>query len=110
MTATIFDDLANRRALPELVDLVGRGPVPIATLRRLTGRPVVGDEGLAELWLRALVDLAERAGLGHMEPRATRAWSPSTWATPICRPCTATRMSPATSCTRRPRRSPRRRA
>jgi hypothetical protein len=69
VTASFVHDVANRRALPELVELARRGTaIRSPTLRRLAGRPVApGDERLGEVWLAALLDLSARAGLGRLE-------------------------------------------
>jgi hypothetical protein len=71
MSSTIFDDVANRRHLPEVLALAGEGELPLEWLRRLANGSAshVDIEEFGEHWLRSLVDLLQRGGVGRLERR-----------------------------------------
>jgi hypothetical protein len=70
--STIFDDLANRSLLPKVLARAGEGELPLEWLRRLANGSAsnVDIEEYGEGWLRSLVDLLERGGIGRLERRA----------------------------------------
>jgi hypothetical protein len=69
--STVFDDLANRRHLSEVLALSGKGELGIGRLRRMaTGAASSVDiEKHGDYWLLTLVDLLQRGGVGSLERR-----------------------------------------
>jgi hypothetical protein len=71
-TSTIFDDLSNRKHLSQVLAIADEGEISLERLRELaygtaSARDVVVH---GEHWLRTLVDLLQRGGIGQLERRA----------------------------------------
>jgi hypothetical protein len=70
--STIIDDIASRRDLVTLIGWAQDGrSIPLARMQELANgvaRPV-DVERFGSVWLSALIDLAQRAGVGTLERR-----------------------------------------
>jgi hypothetical protein len=67
--STIIDDLSNRRDLATLLEWAQDGPIPVERLRWLAYGAASSTHVAAhgDHWLRTLIDVAERAGIGTLE-------------------------------------------
>jgi hypothetical protein len=72
MNVSIIDDIANRRHLSEVLALADKGEIEIRWLRRMAygAASSIDIARHGEWWLRSLLDLLERGGVGSLERRA----------------------------------------
>jgi hypothetical protein len=66
---SVIDDLAGRRDLPAVLDWCRAGrSIPVSRLRALVCESAgsVDVARYGEHWLRTLLDMLERAGVGHL--------------------------------------------
>jgi hypothetical protein len=73
MNVSIIDDIANRRHLSQVLAMVDEGEIPLWRLcAMVNGTASPTDvERHGEWWLRSLLDLLERGGIGRLERRSS---------------------------------------